>query len=155
MWVAVKQLCVSSLFSPLPHQGRLLLLLEAGRPMGFWIILPLPLLLLQRHWDYRRVLPHPAFCVGSRGQTWAGWIQWQALTCRAISLVPDVCFEGGMYELIEDMQRIESKQGEQKFQSAGRKGVGGRANTWAFYSNSLGIVSLPSQMDAEHSLSGK
>lgn len=60
-----------------------------------------------------------------------------------------------IYELIEDMQRIESEQGEQKFQSSGRKGVGGRANTWALYSDSLGIVSLPSQMGAECSLSGK
>lgn len=93
--------------------------------------------------------------MGSRDQTQVGRIQWQALSHSAWSLVPDVCFEGSIYELIEDMQRIESKQGEQKFQSVRRKGVGGRANTWAFYSNSLGIVSLPSQMDAEHSLSGK
>lgn len=50
-------------------------------------------------------------------------------TCGALSLVPEVFFEGSIYELIEDMQRIESEQGEQKFQSSRRKGVGGRANT--------------------------
>lgn len=76
-------------------------------------------------------------------------------TCGALSLVPEVCFEGSIYELIEDTQRLESKQGKQKFQSSRRKGVGGRANTWVLYPDSLGIVSLPSQMGAKCSLSGK